>query len=67
LSYSTVLRWLHEEGFRLKVPQTWPNRQDEAQRAAWLGRLRAILADPEVELWYGYEMGVEGNPQPRRR
>lgn len=67
LSYSTVLRWLHEEGFRLKVPQPWPDRQDEAQRAAWLVRLRELLADERVELWYGDEMGVEGDPRPRRR
>lgn len=67
LSYSTVLRWLHEEGFRLKVPQPWPDRQDEEQRAAWLVRLRELLADERVELWYGDEMGVEGDPRPRRR
>ena len=32
VGYSTVVRWLHEQGFRLKVPQPWPDRQDEELR-----------------------------------
>ena len=28
-SYDTVLRLLHEKGYVLKVPQPWPDRQDE--------------------------------------
>ncbi len=32
--YSTVLRWLHEENFCLKVPQSWSDRQDEDMRQA---------------------------------
>lgn len=23
--YSTLMRWLHDEGFRLKVPRPWPD------------------------------------------
>ena len=67
LSYSTALRWLHENDFALKVPQPWPDRQDEEVRSKWLEDLRLLLADPDVELWYGDEMGVEGDPRPRRR
>ena len=65
--YSTVVRWLHEHNFRLKVPQPWPDRQDENARQAWLERLRGLLADDQVDLWYMDEMGVEGDPRPRRR
>jgi transposase len=65
--YRTVVRWMHEQNFRLKVPQPWPDRQDEEQRQAWLEGLRALLADPQVDLWYMDEMGVEGDPRPRRR
>lgn len=36
VGYSTLVRWLHEQGFRLKVPQPWPDRQDEAQRQQYL-------------------------------
>jgi transposase len=67
VGYSTVIRFLHEEGYRLKVPQPWPDRQDEAQRAAFCRRLQVLVDDPEVDLWFGDEMGVEGDPRPRRR
>lgn len=65
--YRTVVRWLHEHDFRLKVPQPWPDRQDEQQRQDYQERLRGLLNDPEVDLWYMDEMGVEGDPRARRR
>ncbi len=67
VGYSTVVRWLHEQDFRLKVPQPWSDRQDEEQREAFVGRLRAWLNDADVDLWFQDEMGVEGDPRPRRR
>jgi transposase len=67
VGYSTTVRWLHEQNFRLKVPQPWPDRQDEQQREAWMVKLRGLLADADVDLWYMDEMGVEGDPRPRRR
>lgn len=67
VGYRTVIRWLHEEGFALKVPQPWPDRHDDVLRAAYLERLRAWLADEQIDLWFLDEMGVEGDPRPRRR
>jgi len=67
VGYSTVLRWLHENDYRLKVPQPWPNRQDESERQAFVERLKHYLQDERIELWYLDEMGVEGDPRPRRR
>ena len=67
VGYRTVLRWLHEEGFRLKVPQPWPDRQDEVARAAFVERVKTWLSDERIDLWYQDEMGVEGDPRPRRR
>jgi transposase len=67
VGYRTVVRWLHQEGFRLKVPQPWPDRQDEAARAAFVDRVKEWLADEQIDLWYQDEMGVEGDPRPRRR
>lgn len=67
VGYRTVVRWLHEQGFRLKVPQPWPDRQDEEQRQQWLVGLRALLSEDDTELWYMDEMGVNGDPRPRRR
>jgi len=65
-SYDTVLRLLHEKGYRLKVPQPWPDRQDEVLREEFLIRLSALTEDPDVELWYGDETGIDGEPKPRR-
>jgi hypothetical protein len=67
LGYRTTIRYLHELNYHLRVPQRWPERQDEAERAAFLEELRALEQDPTVELWYGDECGVEGDPRPRRR
>jgi len=67
VGYSTVVRWLHENNFKLKVPQSWPERQNEAERQAFLKQFQSYLADPEIDLWYLDEMGVEGDPRPRRR
>jgi len=66
-SYSTVLRFFHEQGFALKVPQPWPDRQDEKQRQAFREQLRLFCDDPDTELWYGDESGFEGESRTRRR
>lgn len=65
-SYDTVRRLLHEKGYRLKVPQPWPDRQDEKLREEFLARLSSLNDDQEVELWYGDETGIDGEPKPRR-
>jgi len=67
LGYRTALRWLHELNFHLRVPQPWPERQNEEERKEFLTELRALCADPTVELWFSDECGVEGDPRPRRR
>ena len=40
VGYSTVVRWLREQGFRLKLPQPWPDRPDEALREAFARQLK---------------------------
>lgn len=67
MGYRTTVRYLHELAYHLRVPQRWPERQDEAQRAAFLEELHVFQQDPTAELWYGDECGVEGDPRPRRR
>jgi transposase len=67
LGYSTTIRWLHELNFHLRVPQPWPERQNEEERKTFLEELRTLAADPNVELWFSDESGVEGDPRPRRR
>jgi len=67
VGYSTVIRWLHDNNFRLKVPQPWPDRQDEELRKSFIGKVKTWLADEEIDLWYLDETGIEGDPRPRRR
>jgi transposase len=67
LGYRTTIRYLHQLDYNLRVPQRWPERQDEEARKAFLQELQTLHADPSVELWYGDECGVEGDPRPRRR
>lgn len=61
------MRWLRDEGFRLKVPRPWPEEQDAEKRKAFIELLRAFLNDEEIDIWYLDESGVEGDPRPRRR
>lgn len=67
VGYSTVIRFLQEQKFRLKVPRPWPDRQDEQARKAFCHHLAELIEDPQVELWFGDESGFEGDPRPRRR
>lgn len=67
LGYSTAVRWLHELDFHLRVPRPWPERQNEQERREFLEQLQVLVNDPAVELWFGDECGVEGDPRPRRR
>jgi transposase len=66
-SYQTLLRLLHEKGFVLKVPQPWPDRQDEELREAFRARLAELERNSEIDLWFSDETGIEGEPRPRRR
>lgn len=67
LGYRTTVRWLHELDFHLRVPRLWPERQDEEQRKVFLEKLRSLVADEQVDLWFMDESGIEGDPRPRRR
>lgn len=67
LGYRTVIRWLHQLNFHLRVPRPWPERQNEQERQAFLEQIKTLCADSKVELWFADECGVEGDPRPRRR
>lgn len=66
-SYETVVRFFHREGFALKVPQPWPDRQDEALREQFLQKLEKLWLDEHIDIWFADESGFEGDPRPRRR
>lgn len=67
ISYRSVIRWLHKENYALKVPRPWSDMQDEKERANYLDKLKDLLNDPCVDVWYLDETGVEADPRPRRR
>lgn len=67
LGYTTVIKWLKENNYRLKVPRPWSQGQDEEARKAFVEKLKDYLSDENIDIWYGDEMGVEGDPRPRRR
>jgi transposase len=68
LAYSTTCDAMHQANFKIKSPRPWPGeRQDPEKRAAHLQEVEALKQDANVELWYGDETGIEGDPKPRRR
>lgn len=67
LGYRTTIRWLHELDYHLRVPRPWPERQKEQERKEFKEQLGKLLEDPQVQLWFADECGVEGDPRPRRR
>ena len=66
-SYETVVRFFHREGFALKVPQPWPDRQDEQQREIFRRKLKELHEQADTDIWVSDESGFEGDPRPRRR
>lgn len=68
LGYSTVCRGMHQAGFALKTPRPWPEmRQNPEQRALYQREMETLLADGTVDVFFGDETGIEGDPKPRRR
>src|SRR4030095_7025355 len=58
LGYRTVIRYLHELDYKLRVPQRWPERQQESQRAAFLEELERLRTEDNIELGYGEGGGI---------
>lgn len=72
LSYATVIRYLHDLDFHLRVPRPWPlplldEPQREAHRQAFRTQMATLAQQPDIELWFADECGVDGDPRPRRR
>ncbi|NOQ19620.1 MAG: hypothetical protein GQ571_06605 [Desulfobacterales bacterium] len=66
-SYETVVRFFHKQGYALKTPQPWPDKQDEQLREAFLQEIEQLFCRPEVAIWFADESGFEGDPGPRKR
>jgi len=66
-SYETVVRFFHKQGYALKMPQPWPDKQNEQERETFLKGLKKLLDQPDVDIWFADESGFEGDPRPRKR
>jgi transposase len=66
-SYETVVRFFHKQGYALKTPQPWPDKQDEQLRQAFLQKLAQLFNRPDVDIRFADESGFEGDPRPRKR
>jgi len=66
-SYETVVRFFHKQGYALKTPQPWPDKQDEQVREAFLQKLEQLFNRADVDIWFADESGFEGDPRPRKR
>ena len=66
-SYETVVRFFHKQGYALKTPQPWPDKQDAQLREAFLQQLKELFNQPDVDIWFADESGFEGDPRPRKR
>ena len=66
-SYETVVRFFHKQGYALKTPQPWPDKQDEQLRETFLQQLKQLMEQPDVDIWFADESGFEGDPRPRKR
>jgi transposase len=67
LGYSSVVRWIHELDYHLRVPRRWSVKQDQDARKAFVKELETLCAEPNTRIWFQDESGVEGDPRPRRR
>lgn len=71
LSYSTLVRYLHEKNYARRIPRPVPEPPDretwEKQREDFAMELLELLDDPSCEVFFGDEAGFEGDPRPRQR
>jgi transposase len=71
VGHSTLVRYLHEQNRCLRVPRPMPEPPDRdawnSKREVFKAKLSGWVKDPAVELWFGDESGIEGDPRPRKR
>lgn len=71
ISYRTLLRYLHEQGYARRIPRPVPEPPDkdkwQQQRQEFVPQLLKLLNDPRTDVYFGDEAGFEGDPRPRQR
>ena len=71
LSYSTVVRYLHEHDYKRKIPRPMPEPSDpekwEQERETFIDELLELLEEENSSVFFGDEAGFEGDPRPRQK
>lgn len=71
LSYSSVLRYLHQHHYKRLFPQPVPQAPDseqwKAKRKAYQQHIETLIKEPGNRIWFCDESGFEGDPRPRQR
>ena len=62
-----MVRFFHKQGYALKTPQPWPDKQDEQLRETFLQQLKQLMEQADVDIWFADESGFEADPRPRKR
>ena len=62
-----MVRFFHKQGYALKTPQPWPDKQDEQLRETFLQELKQLMEQPHVDIWFADESGFEGHMAPSQR
>lgn len=67
LCYQTLLNYLHEMKLSRVVPRpSVTGKQNEEERDGFLAALKQVYKEQQ-EVWFGDEVGFEGDPRPRAR
>ena len=45
-----MVRFFHKQGYALKTPQPWPDKQDEQLRETFLQQLKQLMAQADVDI-----------------
>jgi len=65
--YSTVTHTLHRENYAVKMPRSWPAKQDAKARADFRWTMDRLLKRDDLDIWFCDESGFLADPRPCRR
>jgi transposase len=65
LSYNTVRNYFQENNLSRVKGRPWNEKQDPEKREAFLLAIKEVAQEPSAEIWFGDEVGFEGDPRPR--
>ena len=65
--YSTVTHTLHRNNYAVKMPRSWPTKQDQKARANFRWTLEHLQQWDALDIWFCDESGFLADPRPCRR